>query len=307
MTTQTLITGASGFLGRHLIPALQANGHIVTALTSKHADLTQAASLHPWNATRFDYIYHLAAWTRAGDFCRTHGGEQWIVNQYLNTNVLAWWRTYQPQAKLIAFGTSVSYSSEDNLHESAYMLGEPKRDYYAYAMSKRMLYAGLQALHQQFGLRYLYVVPSTLYGPRYHIDGRQLHFIYDVMRKIVRGHQQGEPVKLWGDGYQRRELVYVADFVRWLTHLAAVHDNDIINLGAGEEHTIRHFAQLICDLVGYPFEHVQFDPGAFVGAKSKCLRIDKLRQLLPDLQTTPLRAGLAHTLDWMLADGSLLI
>lgn len=307
MTLHTLITGASGFLGRHLGPALQASGHSVTTLTSKQADLTREGSLHAWNDTRFDYIYHLAAWTRAGDFCRTHGGEQWIINQQINTNVLAWWQRHQPQAKLIALGTSVSYSSEDNLAEEAYMLGEPKHDYYAYAMSKRMLYAGLQALSQQFGLRYLYVVPSTLYGPHYHTDGRQLHFIYDVMRKIVRGQQHHEPVKLWGDGYQRRELVYVADFVQCLTHLAATHDNDLVNIGAGEEHTIRHFAQLICEQVGYPFEHVQFDPGAFVGAKSKCLRIEKLRQLLPNLNYTPLRDGLAHTLRWMLADGSLLL
>ena len=58
---------------------------------------------------KFDQIYHLAAWTQAGDFCLYHAGEQWIINQQINTNVLWFWREHQPQAVLIAMGTGIAW------------------------------------------------------------------------------------------------------------------------------------------------------------------------------------------------------
>src|SRR6476660_1004991 len=211
-----LITGASGFMGKALGERLSAESHQLVLLDSKSADLTKDSSLIKYNDLKYDLIFHLAAWTQAGDFCLLHQGEQWVINQQINTNTLSWWQKYQPQAKLIAFGTSVSYAVEENLSEDNYMLGIPNEKFYSYAMTKRMLYSGLVSLHRQFGMRYLYLVPSTLYGPGYHTDGRQMHFIFDLIRKIIRGKEYGEQVVLWGDGNQRRELVYIDDFIQIL-------------------------------------------------------------------------------------------
>jgi GDP-L-fucose synthase len=297
-----LITGGSGFLGRHLAKTLMTQGHAVRSLSSQSCDLTKDGSLERLPHPAYDYIYHLAAWTRAGDFCLHHGGEQWIINQKINTNTLTWWQAQQPQAKLIALGTSVSYPTEINLTEDNYMQGVPNEKFYAYAMSKRMLYAGLVSLRKQFGLRYLYLVPSTLYGPGYHTDGRQMHFIFDLMRKIIRGKVCGEPVVLWGDGYQRREIIFVDDFIRIMLQLAETCENDLINIGAGEEFTIRHFARLICEKVGYDADAIQFDTTGYVGAKSKCLNIAKLKRLMPGLTLLPLEVGLAKTTNWFWAE-----
>lgn len=297
-----IVTGATGFLGQALCAQLEAQGHMVTPLNSKNCDLTKADSLHALNAEIYDQIYHLAAWTQAGDFCLYHPGEQWVINQQINTNILGWWQAHQPQAKLVSMGTSCAYAPDMELAEENYFVGLPIDSLFTYAMTKRMLHAGQLALHKQYGLRYLTLVPSTLYGPGYHTDGRQMHFIFDLIRKIMRGKAHGEPVVLWGDGHQRRELLFRDDFVRLAVRLALTHDNDLVNIGSGEEFTIRHFAQLICEKVGYDFDDIQFDTTRYVGAKSKCLSIEKLKRLIPDLTFTDLRRGLDQTIDWFWAE-----
>lgn len=302
---KVLVTGSSGFLGTTLCRQLETTGHSVVRLNSTNCDLTRPESLAAFNHLACDQIYHLAAWTQAGDFCLHHPGEQWIINQKINTHVLEWWQERQPQAKLICIGTSCAYSPELPLTEEHYLNGSPIDSLFTYAMTKRMLYVGLLALRRQFGLRYLCLVPSTLYGPGYHTDGRQMHFIFDLIRKILRGKLHDEPVTLWGDGYQSRELVYVEDFTRAAMRLAASTDNDLVNIGAGEEFSIRHFAQVICREVGYDFDRIQFDPNRYVGAKSKCLSVTRLRQLLPGFELTPLSDGLRKTIDWFQTDGRL--
>lgn len=296
-----LVTGGTGFLGTALCRALTQVGHEVRALGSRDADLTREGALRPWSSERYDQIYHLAAWTQAGDFCLRHPGEQWIINQQLNAQVLAWWQSSQPQAKLISMGTSCSYDPDLELSEPNYLLGTPIDSLFTYAMTKRMLHVGQMALAKQFGMHYLTLVPSTLYGPGYHTDGRQMHFIFDLIRKILRGKFHGDEVVLWGDGHQRRELVFVDDFARAAIALAERCDDDIVNVGAGEEFTIREFAAAVCEHVGYDPAAIRYDTGRYVGAKSKCLEVGKLRRLLPDLQPTSLDDGLGETIEWFKA------
>jgi GDP-L-fucose synthase len=298
-----LVTGATGFLGTALCRHLAAQGHELVRLGSRDADLTQPGSLLRFNDRAYDQVWHLAAWTQAGDFCLRHPGEQWVINQQINTHVLAWWQAHQPQARFLCMGTSCAYAPDQELTEDNYLVGTPIDSLFTYAMTKRMLYVGLLALQQQYGLRHLTLVPSTLYGPGYHTDGRQMHFIFDLIRKILRGKLHGEPVVLWGDGGQRRELVYVDDFVGLAGRLAGAGENDLINLGAGEDHSIREFAQMICGHVGYDFADIRFDTSRYVGAREKCLRIDKLRRLVPDLRYTPLNDGLKRTIDWFATEG----
>ncbi len=293
-----LVTGSTGFLGKALCMVLEQQRHELIRLNSKNCDLRVQGSLDRFGREHVDQIFHLAAWTQAGDFCLYHPGEQWIINQQINTNVLTWWQKYQPKAKLICMGTSCAYDPAKELVEENYMNGLPIESLFTYAMTKRMLYSGLLALNKQFSLKYLCLVPSTLYGQGYHSDERQMHFIFDLIRKIMIGKIYGKPVILWGDGNQSRELVFIEDFVRITLQLANRVDNELINIGAGEEHTIRYFAKLICNKVGYDFNMIQFDTSKYVGARSKCLVTSKLKKYMPDLKLTQLETGLAKTIDW---------
>ncbi len=296
-----LVTGASGFLGTNLCPRLKSNGHEVVELDSKKCDLTSQGSLKSFLAGKeksFDAIFHLAAWTQAGDFCLYHSGEQWLINQKINTNVLSYWQEFQPQAKLVSMGTSCSYDPSFELKEENYLKGIPIDSLFTYAMTKRMLYSGMLALNKQHGMKYMCFVPSTLYGPGYHAEKKQMHFIFDLIRKIILGKTTGKPVVLWGDGHQKRELVYVDDFVDIMLKVSERHENELVNIGAGKEFSIREFAKMICDQVGYDFDKIEFDTSRYVGAKSKCLDVEKLKGMLPGYKMTPLKDGLSKTVEW---------
>lgn len=296
---RVLVTGSTGFLGRHLCRHLERAGCQVVALSSSSCDLRLPGSLEPFCDTSFDYIYHLAAWTQAGDFCLFHPGEQWLINQQINTHTLEWWQRAQPQAKLIAIGSSCCYDTAWPLREENLLEGKPIESLFAYGMTKRMMYVGLEALRQQFGLRYLFLVPNTLYGPGYHLDGRQSHFIFDLVRKIV-AHKLGIGglPTLWGNGEQSREIVHVDDFAGAALELSRKVDNQIVNVGTGVEYSIRWYAEQICALAGVDAGQVQYDLTRHVGAKSKLLCIDKLKTLIPGYVPTDTRTGLKELVDW---------
>jgi GDP-L-fucose synthase len=294
------ITGGHGFLGTSLVSRLRGHGHECHAPTSRECNLLNPQHLQRLPKGHFDRIFHLAAWTQAGDFCLRHPGEQWIINQKLNTHLLDWWLNDQPQARLIFMGTSCAYSPDSELSEPHYMTGEPIESLYTYAMTKRMLLQGARAISRQYGLKWLCAVPSTLYGPNYHTDGRQMHFIFDLVRKILRGKHYGEPVVLWGDGYQRRELVYVDDFIDALGTVTDRIEDDLINIGSGQDYQIREFADAICGAVGFDASSIQYDVTRYVGAQSKKLAIERLLSLYPDYerQQVPLAEGLRRVVAW---------
>ena len=87
MNKRVFVTGGSGFLGRHLINYLKNKKYEIYSPTSKEVNLLNYEDLQKIDKL-FDEIYHLAAWTQAGDFCLKNAGNQWIINQQINTNII---------------------------------------------------------------------------------------------------------------------------------------------------------------------------------------------------------------------------
>ena len=158
-----------------------------------------------------------------------------------------------------------------------------------------MLLTGLRALEKQYGLEWLYLIPSTLYGPGFKDDDN--HFIFDLVRKISDGKYKDSPVILWGTGEQKRELINVKDFVNILIGLTD-RKNEVINIGRGKEYSIKEYARKICQLVGFDFYDIKYDTAKFSGVQSKCLNVEKLKGIFPKLKFTPLEEGLKEIIDW---------
>lgn len=294
---RVLVTGGSGFVGQFLIKLLKKEKIEIIAPSSKECDLTKDDGLLSLASLHFDQIYHLAAWTQAGDFCLRHPAEMWLINQKIHTNMLTFWAHYQKDAKLITLGTSCAYDPQLALIEDNYLKGEPIDSLYSYAMSKRMLLVGLKSFHAQYKMNYLYCIPSTLFGPSYHTDGRQMHFIFDLMRKILEKKHFNKPCVLWGDGEQKRELIHVEDFISTFFTLAQTHQNEVINIGAGQEYRIKSFAEMICHRAGVNPKEIFYDETRYVGARSKVLNIDKLNKIV-SFKPRSLKEGIDETLDW---------
>ena len=270
---KVLVTGATGFLGRHLIKKLDKLNWDVHISNSTNANLSDINNLSVFDDVKFDYIFHLAVVTKAGDYCLKHPGDQWLKNQIINTNILNYWTHKQPQAKMICMGTSCSYSPDIFMTEDNYLLGEPEPSLYTYAMTKRMLLVGLESIQKEYGLKWLYFVPSTLYGPDFELDDN--HFIFDFIRNCYNAKYHDENFVVWGTGEQRRELIYVDDAVEAMINLLD-EENQVFNLGSGKDNSINEFAQKVCDCYDYDFKSVRHDLSKYVGVKEKKIDTTKV-------------------------------
>lgn len=197
---------------------------------------------------------------------------------------------------MISMGTGCAYPPELELKEENYMVGEPDSDLYTYAMTKRMLYVGQLALNHQYQMQFRHLMPSTLFGPNF--DREDTHFIFDLIKKIVGGKSQGVPVSLWGTGDQIRELIYIDDAIK-LINLSVKHcPNDILNLGSGCGYSIRQYAEMICEIVGYDSSKIIYDTSKWSGVSKKVFNTEKINRLFPDFKFTDIHEALTKTISY---------
>jgi len=283
-----LITGATGFVGKHLIKKLKKEKHEIIEINS-----TNFTSMWGLEKNSIEVIIHLAVKTEAGGYCQEHPGEQWVINNSINTDMLAYWADNQQRAQMITFGSSCGYNNDVIKSEDNYLKDEPETGYEVYGMVKRNLLVGLKALSKEFYMDYNYLIPSVFYGPGYDLNDK--HFIFDLIRKIKTAKDLGYSVTLWGDGNQERELIYIDDAIKLI--MACIKNTEspeIFNLSSGKTHTLREYAQAICDIVDYDSGKIIWDKDQFVGSPSKKL----VNTHLQEFKFTSLKKGLTKTIKY---------
>jgi GDP-L-fucose synthase len=290
------ITGSSGFVGRHLKKFLKDKA-IVTATNSKNCDLTKPNTLKKFKK-KYDIIFHLAAWIQPGNLYKKQIGDQWIINQKINTHLLDWWSKNQKQCLLVILGSSGVYNPKKDYVENNYLDSVPNKNFYTYASTKKMLYLGVKSLSEQYNLKYLCFIPPTIYGKNYYSKSGQQQFIFDLIKKIIIGKIKNKNVILWGDGSQKREIVDVEDFIKNMWKIIKLKiNNEIFNIGYGKEFTIKYYAKLISKIIKFNYNNIKYDKTIFPGSKSNLLNLDKIKKKIK-LSNKNLKRNILNVITW---------
>ena len=296
-----LITGGTGFLGKNLVPFLKANNISVTA-TGRNYDLTDWTKAEElFTLKKYDLIIHGAAFQGAGDFTLRYPADQFFKNNLIHTNTFECWKRHQPQARMVGIGSTCSYPGNLTvLREEDYFTGPLHPSVEIYGLTKCNMQQGIKAYKNQYGLSGTTVAFATLYGPHDDFDISRSHVVSALVQKFCDAvHNGDERVEVWGDGTQKRELIYVEDQMLGLL-MTVDNDDDLINIGSGIETSINDLAEKIKELTKFSGE-IWYNTDRFVGAKRKVLNIDKAKRKFgwtTDNKMHTLEEGLNKTIEW---------
>ena len=297
-----LVTGGSGFLGRNLLGKLRENkNYEIFSPRSRNFDLTnpkQAKDL-------FDYfkpqaVINLAAVVGGIGANKDNPGSFFYKNMLIGLNVIHNCYDYGVD-KIVQIGTVCSYPKftpvpfkEDDLWN-----GYPEETNAPYGIAKKASYVMLDSYKQQYDLNSTILVPCNLYGPYDNFDPKSSHVIPALIKKFIEAKQnRHDSVSCWGSGNATREFLYVNDAVEAIVKSLCVDTQPApINLGGGQEISIRDLAEKIRAVVGYSGE-IKWDTSKPDGQPRRFLDISRAKQLLDWEPKTNFDTGLKETIDW---------
>ena len=226
-----------------------------------------------------------------------------LENLRIQNNVIR--SAYESGArKLLFLGSSCIYPklAPQPIPETALLSGPLEPTNEAYAIAKIAGIKLCQAYAREHGANFISVMPTNLYGPNDNFDLETSH----VLAALVRKAHEAKTLKdreliVWGSGESRREFLHADDLASaCLLLLEKYNSLEIINVGSGEDISIRELAELICDVVGFDGK-LTWDANQLEGTPRKLLDVTKLR-VLGWKPSIPLRDGIVQTYEWFLAN-----
>ena len=298
---RTLVTGGGGFLGTHVVARLQAEGIDPIVARRRQYDLTRWDDAERLFAdAKPELVLHLAAEVGGIGANRDNPGRYWYSNLMMGAHVVEQSRLHGVD-KLLVLGTVCAYPkfapvpfSEDDLWN-----GYPEETNAPYGIAKKTLLVGAQGYREQYGLNAIFLLPVNLYGPRDNFHPTNAHVIPDLIRKMSDAQARGErEVVLWGDGSPTREFLYVDDAAEGIVLASLRYDGpEPVNLGTGEEISIKDLAELIGEATGFEGEIV-WDTSMPNGQPRRSLDATNAERLFGFRARTALREGLERTIAW---------
>lgn len=303
------VAGHRGLVGSAIVRQLTAQGYtnLLTA-THQELDLTQQLAVDVFFKTHQPAYVFLAAAKVGGIYANSHFPADFLYqNIAIQMNVIH--AAYQNAVERLLFlGSSCIYPrlAPQPMQESALLSGPLEPTNRAYAVAKISGIEQCFAYNRQYGTKYLAVMPTNLYGTGDNYDPQNSHVIPGLITKFHRAKEEGADfVELWGTGSPYREFLHADDMADACCYLMQLSDEiynplcdsdiepPLINIGSGQEVTIKALAQIVQGVVGYEGE-VRFDATKPDGTPRKLLETQKLKGLGWQAKTN-LKAGLGET------------
>ena len=300
--TRVVITGGGGFLGSFVVRKLREIGvkDVVVPRSAEYDLREQRDVIRLFDAHRPQLVIHLAATVGGIGANRSNPGTFFYDNALMGIQLIEYARRYDVQ-KLVCLGTVCSYPKFTPVpfREEEFWNGYPEETNAPYGLAKKMLLVQLQAYREQYGFNGVYLVPVNLYGPGDNFDPASSHVIPGIIRKCLEAKAAGLPgITAWGTGKATREFLYVEDAAEAIVLAAERYEKaDPMNLGSGQEISIRDLVDTVRELSGYPGE-VRWDATMPDGQPRRCLDTGVAARELGWRARTPFREGLRRTIEW---------
>lgn len=299
------IAGHKGLVGRAITEKLQSLGYNNLVTKSRHELdlLNQAAVEDFFRQEKIDYVF-LAAAKVGGIMANREQKADFIYeNLQIQNNIIHCAYKYRVK-KLLFLGSSCIYprACPQPIKEEYLLSGELEQTNDAYAIAKIAGIKMCQSYNKQYGTDFISVMPTNLYGPHDNFNLTSSHVLPALIRKFYEAKINRLPaVTLWGTGAAKREFLHVADLADAVIYLMNTYDDsEIINIGTGQDLSIKELAEKISRLIGYRGT-IAWDTDKPEGTPRKLLDITKLKNLGWQSQVS-LDEGLKDTISWFIAN-----
>ena len=293
------VAGHKGLVGSAIIRALKANGYdnIITR-NRQQCDLTNPLQVRQlFETVKIDYVFDAAARVGGIHANDVYSAEFIYENTMIQTNLIHY--AYKYFVKKFCFLGSVCIYpkfAETPVKEEALMTGELEPTNEGYAVAKIHGIEMLKMYNKQYGFKGVSLMPSNLYGPGDNFHPENGHVIPALIQKFNNA-EKGKSVVCWGDGTPMREFTYVDDLADACLFAMNHYENaELINVGSGEDVSIRDLANMVAGVVGYDGE-IEWDTSRPNGTPKRPLDYSKISSLGWKPKHT-LKEGLQKTYDW---------
>lgn len=294
-----IVTGASGFLGQHLMSHLRTLGHDPYGVTRSAYDLRNPDHLDALfrHTGKPDIIFHLAANVGGIQYNLANPGSIFYDNVMMTTQLIHW-AMLAGCGKFVMVGSVCSYPANNPIptRECRLFEGQPETSNGPYGIAKLVALTQLQAYRNQYGLNFAYPILANLYGPGDSgFCNKTGHVLPNLIKSFINSKENVMVFR--GDGRLSRDFLYVEDAACALAKFIDTDYPEPVNIATGQEYTKRQIVEIIAEIAGYEGDIV-FDGKFDLGQLRRCYNTDIAHQILDWRYKVDIKDGLRRTIQW---------